>query len=86
MIKAEKLWNCIQENDFSLYYLTNKCGVSSSTIRTLRADGYVRTVTIDRICTVLQREPDDLFEIVEVPNDAISEIISSARKKRNCPF
>ncbi len=86
MIKSEKLWNYIQENNISLYYLTNKCGISSSTINTMRANGYVRTSTIDRICTGLEKEPDDLFEIVEVPNDAISKFISSARKKRNCPF
>ena len=83
MISYDKLWKLLKEKKISQYYLIKECGISPGTITTLRKNGYVRTVTIDRLCRILECEPADLLEIVEEPGDAISQIISKDGRTGN---
>lgn len=65
MIKFDKLWNVMEEKDVSTYWLREKCGIDSKTIRRLRANENMETKTLNKLCAALQCKLDDIAEYVE---------------------
>ncbi len=62
MISYRRLWDTMENRKATTYTLQVKGGVSSSTIRRLRAGESVSTNTLDALCKILNC---DLSEIVE---------------------
>lgn len=67
MIKFDKLWIIMDEKGVTTYYLREKCGIDSKTIRRLRANDNTETKTLNKICTVLNCKLEDIAEFV--PDD-----------------
>ena len=65
MIKYDKLWETMKEKNVSTYYLREKCGIDSKTIRRLKANENTETKTLDKLCSVLHCRIEDIIEFVE---------------------
>ena len=69
MISYEPLWKTMEEKKASTYTLQVKGGISSSTIRRMKANESVSTNTLSALCKILDCElhnvakyvPDDDF-------------------------
>lgn len=65
MIVFRKLWELMEQKGISTYYLREKAGVDSKTIRRLRANDNIETKTLDRLCTVLECRLEDIAEYIK---------------------
>ena len=64
LISYEPLWNTMKKNGASTYTLQVKGGISSSTIRRLKAGESVSTATIDALCQILHCPVQDIIEFL----------------------
>lgn len=64
MISYEPLWRTMQLRGATTYTLQVKGGISSSTIRRMKAGDSVSTHTLDLLCQLLDCTLDDIVEFV----------------------
>lgn len=64
MICFDKLWSIMEEKGISTYYLREKAGIDSKTIRRLRANENMETKTLDKLCAVLDCRLEDIAEYI----------------------
>ena len=62
MISYERLWKTMELRGASTYTLQVKGGISSSTIRRLKAGESVSTNTLEALCKILDCTLDDIVE------------------------
>lgn len=62
MISYEPLWKTMEAQGATTYTLQIKGGVSSSTIRRLKAGDSVSTNTLDALCEILHCSVNDIIE------------------------
>lgn len=62
MIVFDKLWEVMEKRGVSTYFLRERCGIDSKTVRRLRANENVETKTLDRLCAVLDCRLADIAE------------------------
>ena len=60
MIVFDKLWDVMREKGVSTYYLREKSGIDSKTVRRLRANENMETKTLNKLCAVLNCALDDI--------------------------
>ena len=65
MIIFDKLWKTMEEKQVSTYWLREKCGIDSKTIRRLRANENIETKTLDKLCAALHCSLSDIAEYKE---------------------
>ncbi len=65
MIKFDKLWILMEEKGVSTYYLREKCGIDSKTVRRLKANDNMETKTINKLCSALDCRVEDIMEYVK---------------------
>lgn len=65
MIIFDKLWTTMKRQGVSTYYLREKAGIDSKTIRRLRANDNMETKTLNKICTALSCKLEDIAEYIE---------------------
>ncbi|MEE1066283.1 MAG: helix-turn-helix transcriptional regulator [Acutalibacteraceae bacterium] len=65
MIKFDRLWKTMENKNVSTYYLREKSGIDSKTIRRLRANENIETKTLDKLCSALECRLEDIAEFVE---------------------
>ncbi len=66
MIVFEPLWKTMEEKGVSTYFLREKCGIDSKTIRRLKANENIETKTLDKICRALDC---DIFRVIAYEKD-----------------
>ena len=64
MIVFDKLWSVMQEKNVSTYWLREKCGIDSKTIRRLRANDNMETKTLNKLCAALDCRLEDIAEYI----------------------
>lgn len=64
LISYEPLWRTMQLRGATTYTLQVKGGISSSTIRRMKAGDSVSTHTLDLLCQLLDCTLDDIVEFV----------------------
>lgn len=64
MISCSPLWETMERKGASTYTLQVKGGISSSTIRRLKAGESVSTNTLDALCKLLDCNLEDIAEYV----------------------
>ena len=64
MISYDRLWETMARKKATTYTLQVKGGISSSTIRRLKANESVSTNTLDALCTVLGCKLPDIVEFI----------------------
>ena len=62
MISYAPLWRTMEKKNASTYTLQVKGGVSSSTIRRMKANQSVSTNTLDALCKILNCKLHDIAE------------------------
>ncbi len=62
MISYVPLWETMKKRSATTYTLQVKGGISSSTIRRLKAGDSVSTNTLDALCRILECELQDIVE------------------------
>lgn len=65
MIVFDRLWKTMEEKGVSTYWLREKCGIDSKTVRRLKANENIETKTIDKLCSALDCRIEDIAEYVE---------------------
>jgi len=65
MIRFDRLWITMEQKGVSTYWLRERCGIDSKTIRRLRANDNMETKTLDRLCQALDCSLQDIAEYVE---------------------
>ena len=64
MISFEKLWSTMERKGVSTYYLREKAGIDSKTIRRLKAGENIETKTLDKLCAALGCRLEDIVEYI----------------------
>ena len=64
MIVFDKLWLIMEQKGVSTYFLREKAGIDSKTIRRLKANENIETKTLDRLCCALNCRLEDIAEYV----------------------
>lgn len=64
MISYDPLWKTMERLKATTYTLQVKGGISSSTIRRLKANDSVSTNTLDAICQILNCTINDIIEFI----------------------
>lgn len=66
MISYEPFWDTLDLSDESTYTLIKKYHISSSTLNRMRHNKDISTVTIDKLCKILEC---DVYSIMEYKSD-----------------
>lgn len=64
MIKFDKLWTTMDAQGVSTYWLREKCGIDSKTVRRLRANDNIETKTLNKLCAALNCTLSDIAEYI----------------------
>lgn len=64
MIKYDRLWETMRRKGITQYDLYTKHGITRSLLDRLRHNRNVEIITIDRLCTILQCNVEDVMEHV----------------------
>lgn len=64
MIKYDRLWETMRRKGITQYDLYTKHGITRSLLDRLRHNRNVEIITIDRLCTILQCNVEDIMEHV----------------------
>ncbi len=64
MITYDKLWDYMKRKDVSQYRLIKE-GISNSTLVRLKRNETVTTDTLDKLCTILECDVEDIIEYVK---------------------
>ena len=62
MITFDKLFETMQKKGVSTYWLREKCGIDSKTVRRLKANDNIETKTLDKLCAALSCKIEDVME------------------------
>ena len=65
MFKFDKLFETMKEKNVSTYRLREECILDSKTIRRLKANENVELKTLDKICSFLDCQIQDIVEFVK---------------------
>ena len=64
MIIFDRLWDTMAEKGVTTYYLREKAGIDSKTVRRLKANDNIETKTLDKLCVALDCKLEDIAEFV----------------------
>ena len=64
MIRFDNLWKMMDEKGVSTYWLREKCGIDSKTIRRLKANDNIETKTLNKLCAALECRLEDIAEYI----------------------
>lgn len=65
MICFNRLWETMKRKNISTYYLREKCGIDSKTVRRLKNNENIETKTLDKLCRALDCDITDILEYVK---------------------
>jgi len=69
VIVFNKLWDILQAKGVSTYFLREKCGIDSKTIRRLKANDNMETKTLNKLCAALDCRLEDIAEYIPDTDD-----------------
>ncbi|MBQ8868634.1 MAG: helix-turn-helix transcriptional regulator [Oscillospiraceae bacterium] len=65
MISYEPLWKTLKKKNITQYKLIKDYGIDNAQLHRLRSNAVVKTVTIDRLCQILDCRVEDIMEYVK---------------------
>ena len=71
MIKYDKLWETLKRKKISQYRLTKDYGIDKSQLQRLRKNMVVKTLILNRLCSILDCKIEDIMEFI--PDDEKNE-------------
>lgn len=69
MIRYDRLWKTMKEKGIIQYDLIYKYGVDKAQLQRLRKNMVLKTITLDRLCEILDCRIEDIMEYI--PNDTV---------------
>lgn len=67
MLKYDKLWQTLKAKDISQYKLIKDYGIDKAQLHRLRKNMVVKTLILNRLCSILDCRIEDIVEYV--PDD-----------------
>ena len=64
MITFDKLFETMRQKGVTTYWLREKCGIDSKTVRRLKANDNIETKTLNKLCAVLDCKIEDIMEYI----------------------
>ncbi|MGN0989322.1 MAG: helix-turn-helix domain-containing protein [Eubacteriales bacterium] len=64
MIVYDRLWKTMEKKGVTTYFLREKAGIDSKTVRRLKANENIETKTLDKLCEVLNCNLEDISEFI----------------------
>ena len=64
MIRFDRLWKTMEEKKKTTYWLREKSGIDSKTIRRLKANDNIETKTLSKLCAALDCKLEDIAEYI----------------------
>ncbi|MBR2011168.1 MAG: helix-turn-helix transcriptional regulator [Clostridia bacterium] len=64
MIVFDKLFETMREKGVTTYWLREKCGIDSKTVRRLKANDNIETKTLNKLCAALDCKIEDIIEYI----------------------
>lgn len=64
MIVYDKLRKTMEKEGISTYFLREKAGIDSKTVRRLKANENMETKTLDKLCAALHCKLEDIAEYI----------------------
>ena len=64
MIKYDRLWVTLKEKRISQYKLIKDYGIDKAHLHRLRKNMVVKTIILNRLCTILDCRIEDIMEFV----------------------
>lgn len=61
LISYEPLWNTMKKQGVTTYALINKYGLNPRTVNNLRHNKSITMFTLERLCEILNCEPNDVI-------------------------
>ncbi len=65
MISYEALWNTMKTRGITTYTLINKYGINPRTINNLRHNQSITMITLERLCIILDCNPNEVVSFKE---------------------
>lgn len=65
MIVFDKLWETMSDKGFSTYTLREKYNIDNRTIRRLRANQNITTETLNKLCSILDCNLEDIATYIK---------------------
>lgn len=65
MISYAPLWETLKKKGISQYKLIEEYGVDNAQLQRLRDNAVIKTITIDRLCQILDCRVEDIMEYVK---------------------
>lgn len=65
MICFDRLWKTMECKNISTYQLREQCGIDSKTVRRLKANENTETKTLDKICSFLGCNLEDIAQYIK---------------------
>ncbi len=69
MIKFDRLWITLKKKDISQYQLIKNYGIDKAQLQRLRKNMIVKTLILNRLCTILECQIEDIMEFVPDETD-----------------
>lgn len=65
MISYEPLWQTMKRKGITTYTLITKFGIASSTVNSLRHNQNIEMLTLEKLCFILDCEPNDIVKFIK---------------------
>ncbi len=73
MIQYDRLWQTLKEKGISQYALIKDYGIDKAQLHRLRHNMVVKTLILNRLCSILGCRIEDIMEYVPDDTDSTSE-------------
>lgn len=60
MLDYSPLWKYMEENGITQYYLLKKVGIDNKTLASMKRNGNITLLTVEKICKALGCTPNDI--------------------------
>ncbi len=65
MLDYSPLWELMEKKGVSKYYLLKYCGIDNKTLKSMRENGNITLLTVEKICRGIQCSPSDIVRFVD---------------------
>ncbi len=65
MIDFSPMWELMKEKGISQYYLLKKVGIDSKTLASIKKNGNITLLTLEKLCRGMQCTPNDIVRFID---------------------
>ncbi|MEY8320839.1 helix-turn-helix transcriptional regulator [Lachnospiraceae bacterium 46-61] len=65
MIDFSPMWKLMKEKGISQYYLLKKVGIDNKTLYSIKNNGNITLLTLEKLCRAMQCTPNDIVRFID---------------------